>query len=163
FLNDSTFGKFIFIGGRSRGFFIASRFSNLDSNTESVFRSFFCLFAKYGFAPFILASELLICFGFLVSRCVCSSFCFLASFICFFSFCSFSNDCCACLFFCLFAKYGFAPFILASELLICFGFLVARCACSSFCFMASSNCFFSLRYFSNACCAWLYSTLFCSV
>src|SRR5699024_12712382 len=85
FLNDSTFGKFIFIGGRSRGFFIASRFSNLDSNTETVFRSFFCLFAKYGFAPFLLASELLICFGFLVASCACSSFCFMVSSICFFS------------------------------------------------------------------------------
>src|SRR5699024_10931211 len=96
---DSTFGKFIFIGGRSRGFFIASRFSNLDSNTETVFRSFFCLFAKYGFAPFILASVLLICFGFLVSRCACSSFCFMSSSICFFSLRYFSYSCCSWFYF----------------------------------------------------------------
>src|SRR5699024_450718 len=140
---------------------------------ETVFRSFFCLFAKYGFAPFILASELLICFGFLVARCACSSFCFMASSNCFFSLRYFSNACCAWLFsilFCfVYSLYFFlfffllSLFFLVSDLLICFVFLVARCACSSFCFMASSNCFFSLRYFSNACCAWLYSTLFCSV
>src|SRR5699024_1258204 len=101
---DSTFGKFIFIGGGSRGFCIAYRFSNLDSNTETVFRSFFCLFAKYGFAPFILASVLLICFGFLVVCCLCSPFCFLSSSTCFFSLLYFSNACCALLYSTLFCS-----------------------------------------------------------
>ena len=90
FFTLSKFTKSILSGGSSFLFSTLSSFSSLVSRDFTVFRNFFCLLAKYGFVTFILPSDELKFFGFLVARWAFCSFIFIAFSNRFFSFSYFS-------------------------------------------------------------------------